>query len=71
MKGKEVYATIKEDDIENFYDLIKRLTLTKEDFSILKEYCDKKDIIFLSTPFHNTQQFSLGKILKPSYGWLS
>lgn len=36
---------------ENFYEMVKKYELTKEDFIILKRHCDKKGIIFLSTPF--------------------
>ena len=36
---------------ESQYDMIKRLELSFNDFIELKDYCNKKDIIFLSTPF--------------------
>ncbi len=36
---------------ETFYDMIKKLELSKVDFKILKDYCSEKEIIFLSTPF--------------------
>lgn len=36
---------------ESFRDLLKRLELNEEDHYELKEYCDKKNIKFLSTPF--------------------
>ncbi len=32
------------------YDMIKKLELTYDEFKKLKKYCDKKNIIFLSTP---------------------
>lgn len=38
-------------DNENFYEMIKKFELSKEDFQELKDYCEKKEIIFLSTPF--------------------
>lgn len=37
-------------DLESFYDSIKKLELTHEEFKELSEYAKKKDIIFLSTP---------------------
>ena len=36
---------------ESQFEMIKKLELSFNDFAKLKEYCDKKDIIFLSTPF--------------------
>ncbi len=36
---------------ENQYDLIKKLELSFSEFVKLKEYCEKKEIIFLSSPF--------------------
>ncbi len=36
---------------ESFHSLLKRLELEKEDHLVLKEYCDKKKIKFLSTAF--------------------
>jgi N,N'-diacetyllegionaminate synthase len=35
---------------ESQYDMLKKLELSYDDFSELKEYCDSKNIIFLSTP---------------------
>lgn len=36
---------------ESQFEMIKKLELSFNDFAKLKEYCDKKGIIFLSTPF--------------------
>lgn len=36
---------------ESQYDMLKRLELGEEAFSILKEQCEKNDIEFMSTPF--------------------
>jgi N-acetylneuraminate synthase len=33
------------------YDMLKRLELSYDDFKQLKQYCDEKNILFLSTPF--------------------
>ena len=35
---------------ENQYEMLKKLELSYEDFIGLKNYCDKKGIIFMSTP---------------------
>ena len=49
---------------ESFYSLLKRLELTKENHLILKEYCDKRKIKFLSTAF-DEDSFDLLLSLKP------
>jgi len=36
---------------ESQYEMIKKLELSFEDFMKIKDYCDKKGVIFLSTPF--------------------
>ncbi len=36
---------------ESQFEMIKKLELSFNDFAKLKEYCDKKEIMFLSTPF--------------------
>lgn len=36
---------------ESQYEMIKQLELSFNDFKELKKYCDKKEIMFLSTPF--------------------
>ena len=36
---------------ENQYDMLLRYELKEDDFLRIKEYCDKKEIEFLSTPF--------------------
>jgi len=35
---------------ESQFEMIKKLELSFEEFKVLKKYCDKKNIIFLSTP---------------------
>lgn len=40
---------------ESQYEMLKRLELSYNDFCELKKYCDKKEIIFLSTP-HSCQE---------------
>lgn len=36
--------------VESQYDMLKRLELSYDDFIELKHYCDKRNILFLSTP---------------------
>jgi len=48
---KAEYQKLKSEIDENFYDMLKKYELHKDDFVNLKNYCDKKKIIFLSTPF--------------------
>jgi len=45
------YQKVTTGDQENFYEMVKKLEFTKEEFKIIKNYCEEKDIIFLSTPF--------------------
>ena len=52
---------------ENFYEMLKKLELTYEEFAKLKEYCEKKDIIFLSTPFDYDSVELLEKINVEAY----
>lgn len=49
---------------ETFRDLLKRLELTEEGHHILKSYCDKKKIKFLSTAF-DAQSFDFLMKFKP------
>ncbi len=64
---KVEYQRKNKNDDEDFYSLIKRLTLKEEDFKELKDYCDKKGIIFLSTPFGEESVDLLDKINIPAY----
>lgn len=47
-------------------EMIKNLELRYEDFKILKDYCDKKGIIFLSTP-HSFDAIDFLEDLVPAY----
>jgi N-acetylneuraminate synthase/N,N'-diacetyllegionaminate synthase len=51
-------------------EMIKNLELKYEDFAILKEYCDKKGIIFLSTP-HSFGAIDFLEKLVPAYKFAS
>lgn len=47
---------------ESQYDMLKRLELSYNDFSELKEYCDERGILFLSTPDEPTSANFLASI---------
>ena len=51
---------------ETQFQMVKRLELPFEDFIILKKYCDKKGIIFLSTP-HSEDAIDFLEPLVPAY----
>lgn len=38
-------------EAETQFEMVKKLELSFEEFKLIKEYCDKKGILFLSTPF--------------------
>jgi N,N'-diacetyllegionaminate synthase len=48
---KAEYQKETTDTKESQLEMVKKLELTYNDFCNLKEYCNKKDILFLSTPF--------------------
>jgi N-acetylneuraminate synthase len=48
---KADYQNETTDKNESQYDMLKKLELSKEEHIILKEYCEKKNINFMSTPF--------------------
>jgi len=50
---------------ESQYQLLKRLELSFDDFRKLQEYCNKKEILFLSTPFDIESLFFLESIQIP------
>ena len=47
-------------------DMIKKYELSYEDFIVLKKYCDKKNIIFLSTP-HSFDAIDFLESIVPAY----
>lgn len=49
--GKAEYQKELTDGQESQQDMLKKLALKEADFQNLKEYAEKKDIMFLSTPF--------------------
>ncbi|AZO94015.1 N-acetylneuraminate synthase [Halocella sp. SP3-1] len=48
---KPEYQKKNTESSENQYEMLKKLELDKEDHKILIDYCNKKGIIFLSTPY--------------------
>lgn len=50
---------------ESQYQLLKRLELSFDDFRKLQEYCNEKEILFLSTPFDIESFFFLESIQMP------
>lgn len=64
---KVEYQKVGTSDNENFYEMIKKYEFSKKDFKVLKDYCDNKDIIFLSTPFDFTSVNLLEELNVPCY----
>lgn len=52
---------------ESFYEMLKKYELTEGDFKILKEYCDEKGLLFLSTPFDSSSVELLENLNVPAY----
>ena len=52
---------------KSFYKLLEELTLPDSAFAQLLNYCKKKDIIFLSTPYDNSSADLLDKIGVPMF----
>ncbi|HEY1039288.1 MAG TPA: N-acetylneuraminate synthase [Bacteroidia bacterium] len=50
---KANYQMLVTDKTESQFDMLKKLELQKEDFKKIKEYCEKKGIQFLSTPYNH------------------
>ncbi|MHA1729863.1 MAG: N-acetylneuraminate synthase [Promethearchaeota archaeon] len=64
---KAQYQIRTKNDNENFYDMIKKYEFSKNEFLELKNYCDKKKIIFLSTPFDLMSVQWLEELNVPAY----
>ena len=65
--NKVEYQKVSSDDDQNFYDMIKNYELSKDNFTILKDYCVEKGIIFLSTPFDEISVEWLEELNVPAY----
>ena len=57
----------KKERFRNMNDLITKYNFSYNEFIKLKKYCDKKKIIFLSTPFDEKSAFFLNKIKVPAF----
>jgi len=64
---KVEYQKANTTDRETFYNMLKKYELSKDDFSIIKDYCQKKEIIFLSTPFDESSVEILEELNVPAY----
>ena len=51
---KATYQEKSTDPNEGFYNMLKKYEFSKKQFHELKNYCDEKGLIFLSTPFDST-----------------
>jgi N-acetylneuraminate synthase len=60
--GKAPYQKITTDQSETQYEMLKRLEVTKEQTAELMNYCKKKNIIFLSTPFEKASLDELDEL---------
>ncbi|MBN1788106.1 MAG: N-acetylneuraminate synthase [Sedimentisphaerales bacterium] len=64
---KAPYQKETTDTAESQFDMLKSLEITKEQTKELKGYCDKKGIIFLTTPFDEYSLDELDEIDLPAY----
>jgi N-acetylneuraminate synthase len=59
---KAPYQKVTTSQSESQYEMLKRLEVTKEQTTELMDYCHKKNIIFLSTPFEKTSLDELDEL---------
>ncbi|MDD3036179.1 MAG: N-acetylneuraminate synthase family protein, partial [Candidatus Saccharimonadaceae bacterium] len=52
---------------ETQYKMLKRLELSEQDHYVLRDYCEEKNIIFLSTPFSEKDADFLETVGVPAY----
>lgn len=64
---KAPYQKMTTSESETQYDMLKRLEVTKEQTIELMDYCKKKGIIFLSTPFEKTSLDELDELNVPAF----
>lgn len=64
---KAPYQKITTSMSENQYDMLKRLEISKEQNVALQDYCQKKRIIFLSTPFEEKSLKELADLNLPAF----
>lgn len=59
---KAPYQKVTTNSAETQYDMLKRLEVTKDQTAELMDYCEKKNILFLSTPFEKTSLDELDEL---------
>ena len=59
---KAPYQKVTTNNAETQYDMLKRLEVTKEQTAELMDYCELKNILFLSTPFEKTSLDELDEL---------
>ena len=64
---KAPYQKVTTNSGESQYDMLKRLEVTNEQTKELMDYCEKKNIIFLSTPFEKTSLDELDELGVPAF----
>ena len=64
---KASYQLKTTDPCESQFEMLRRLEVTKEQNMMLKKYCRKKGIIFLTTPFDEFSLDSLDSLDLPAY----
>lgn len=64
---KAPYQKVTTNNQETQYDMLKKLEVTKEQVAELMEYCEQKNIIFLSTPFEKTSLNELDELEVPAF----
>ncbi|MEX2105246.1 MAG: N-acetylneuraminate synthase family protein, partial [Bacilli bacterium] len=53
--------------INNQKEMLERLELSRDEFVILKKYCDDANITFLSTPFDESSAYELNELNVPAF----
>lgn len=64
---KAPYQKVTTDNNESQYEMLKRLEVTREQTIQLMQYCRKKNIIFLSTPFEKASLDELNMMEIPAF----
>jgi len=64
---KAPYQQKTTDEQESQFEMLRRLELSQKQNFELKQYCEKKDIIFLTTPFDEVSLDELDELKLPAY----